>query len=325
MKKIGIVTYHKAWNNGAFLQALAMQMFLEAHGFEAHVVDTGIKYKSVVSADVNANNWWKEYEKILAKCHCLLHESLDKEYDVIIYGSDEIWNLRSYGANPVFWGYRLSSPKKIAYAPCSGELGMKICFKSPFKALMAAWAINHNYQAVSARDDRTKDFIKIFSSRAVTECLDPTFLADFTPYRLENTRGNYIVVYSYGLHQETIRRIKEFAAANDCKIVYTGSYSDWADENPVLDPLEWLNVMYHAKYVFTSTFHGCVFSVICRRSFFVVDTDSAKVNDLLRRLQLTDRMVADFNLLPSDLDYSIVLQRLNKLKRASEDYILSNI
>jgi len=325
MKKIGIVTYHKAWNNGAFLQALAMQMFLETHGFEAYIVNTGIRYKSVVMADTAANEWWREYEKVLADCHRLLYESSEKKYDAIIYGSDEIWNLRSYGANPIFWGYRLNSPRKIAYAPCSGELGMKICFKSPCKALMVAWALNNNYQAVSARDDRTKKFIKIFSSREVTECLDPTFLADFTPYKSGNTRGNYIVVYSYGLNAETIKGIREFAAAHDCKIVYTGSYSDWADENPVLDPMEWLNVMFHARYVFTSTFHGCVFSVICRRSFFVVETNSSKVNDLLMRLQLTDRKVRDFNSLPPEVDYTVVQQHLGKQRQVSEDYILSNI
>ncbi|MDO5526471.1 MAG: polysaccharide pyruvyl transferase family protein [Prevotella sp.] len=325
MKKIGIVTFHNAWNNGAFLQAFAMQMFLDEHGYQANIVNTGVKFQSIAPNNVNANEWWREYEKRLVKCHNLLNNSLEKCYDAIVYGSDEIWNLNSNGANPIFWGYNLKSPRKIAYAPCSGGYGIKSCMRFPCKVFMAMWALNFNFHAISARDKNTKRFIKRFSCRTVAECLDPTFLADFTPYRGENGRGDYIAVYSYGLQKETINKIKEFGNAHNCKIVYTGSYCDWADENPILDPIEWFNVMYHAKYVFTSTFHGCVFSIICHREFYVVDTNSAKVNDLLERLRLTERKIKSFDNIPSQINFSIVQQRLNELKQISEDYILSNI
>ena len=49
MKRIGIVTYHKAWNNGAFLQAYALQSYLEGNGFYVNVVDNDINFKSLKS------------------------------------------------------------------------------------------------------------------------------------------------------------------------------------------------------------------------------------------------------------------------------------
>ena len=90
MKRIGIVTYHKAWNNGAFLQAYALQSYLEGNGFYVNVVDNDINFKSLKSDNPLANKWWRAYEKRILECQQLLHIASDKEYDTVVYGSDEI-------------------------------------------------------------------------------------------------------------------------------------------------------------------------------------------------------------------------------------------
>lgn len=325
MGKIGIVTYHKAWNNGAFLQAFAMQEFFENHGFDVSIIDAHIEYKPFMSESSDANRWWRAYEEILKGSHKLLRESSDKEYDLVIYGSDEIWNLTGYGANPMFWGYRIKSHRKIAYAPCSGgHLGMYL-IRHPFKTLMAAWALNCNFDAISVRDRATKELVNRLSLKNVTECLDPTFLIDFKPYTEENNRGDYVVVYSYGLQPETIRMIVDICNMHHYQIIYTGSYCDWADENPILTPFEWVNLMYHAKLVFTSTFHGAVFSIICGKEFYVVDTHSTKVLDLLYRLDLTERILCSSDKLPQVIDYHALNERINMLRNKSKEFLLKNI
>lgn len=38
-KKIGIITFHRAHNYGAFLQAYALQIYLLKNGFETEIID----------------------------------------------------------------------------------------------------------------------------------------------------------------------------------------------------------------------------------------------------------------------------------------------
>ena len=267
MKSIGIVTYYNAINCGAFLQALALQMYLEREGFKPYIVDTGVNFLPPIFEDSHNTTWWQHNAATIQNARRIFKISQNRKYDAIVYGSDQIWNLVEHSQNPIFWGYHLQAEKKISYATCSTWLRADTLVKNPCKTLMAAWGLIHNFQAISVRDTRTKKIVKLLSLRNAKECLDPTFLVDFSQYKGENKRGKYIVVYTFGLQPENIAEIKKFAASKNCKIIYAGSYCDWADENPILNPFEWLNLIYHAAYVFTNTFHGCVFSLIFHKEF----------------------------------------------------------
>ena len=325
MNNVGIITFHNAWNNGAYLQAYAMLNFLKDSGFDAKIVETNIKFNPFKSDSNLTNIWWRNYEQKLLSCQKYLTKSLNKESDVIIYGSDEIWNIASYGSNPIFWGYGLKARRKIAYSPSAGGCGLLFFIKHPFKTLMVTWAINHNFISLSARDNATKKIINHFTNKKVKECLDPTFLYDFSKYKGENKYGDYIVVYSYGLKKQTIEMIKDYAKKHCYKIYYTGSYCDWSEENPILNPFEWLNLMYHAKYVFTSTFHGTVFAILCERQFSVVDTNSNKVMDILKKFKISDRIINGTVENIKTIDYSKVNKLKNILILNSKEYLWKNI
>lgn len=321
IKNIGIVTYYNALNNGAFLQALAINSFLEQHGFDVSFINTKEDFSLPKLANTNELNYWHAYKKKLEECHSMLKQTERSSFDAIIYGSDEIWNLNGHGKNPLFWGYKLTSKNKIAYAACAGGIGLKHMIKYPF----TIWGILTKFKAISVRDIATKKLVSKFYLKSISECLDPTFLGDFTKYRKENLRGDYIVIYSYSLKKETVKQIKKFASIHNCKTIFTGSYSDWADENPILDPIEWLSLMYNAKYVFTSTFHGSVFSIICKKEFYVVDTNTNKVHDLLYRLNLTDRLINNFEHLPYRINYEEVDKKIEKIRISSKKFLLSNL
>lgn len=327
MKKVGIITYYNALNNGAFLQAYSMQLFLRNKGFDPYIVNTSVNFEHNHSDDVKRMEWLSNYDSVLKESHKLLPITDNKNFDACIYGSDEIWNLNSYGENSIFWGYRLKAPIKISYAACSAcSVNFKYFLLNIKKTLMATCGLLFKFNAISVRDVQTKQMVYFLSKRKTVECLDPTFLVDFSFLQQNKSRNyDYIVIYSYGLNEKTIAKIKNFAEKNKCKIIYTGSYCDWADENPVLNPLDWVNLLYHAKYVITSTFHGTVFSIICKRDFFVVDTKSTKVKYLLSRLQISNRNVDNFSKIPSKIDYTQVYRCIDKLKKISENYILSNI
>lgn len=326
IKKIGIVTFYKAWNNGAFLQAFALQKFLRDRGLCAEMVHTGTEFEHIKSDNHSKNEWWRKYEDILQYYQEQTFDATHSNYDIVIYGSDEIWNVAGAGIDPIYWGYRIKSVRKIAYAPCAGISLKTLFLRFPLQALKSLWALNCNFDAISVRDSATKKLVNKLSYKQVHECLDPTFLVNFSSYKQKNNRGDYVVIYSYGLRTETIKIIQDFCKRHNYKTIFTGSYCDWADENPIMSPFEWINLMYHAKMVFTSTFHGTVFSIICEREFYVVDTNSAKVTDLLNRLNLSDRILkAPKEVSVQKIDYCRINETLSVLRHQSEEFLVKNI
>ena len=133
--KIGILTFHAAHNYGSMLQAYALQRFLKDHGHEpefinfrskvqklmyAHPFD--FRYKYMVKETVyNALHhpqtlWprymrWEKHEKFI-KQHLSLSQEYNTEeeikqcadnYDLIIVGSDQIWNTNALDFSTVYF------------------------------------------------------------------------------------------------------------------------------------------------------------------------------------------------------------------------------
>jgi len=72
------------------------------------------------------------------------------------------------------------------------------------------------------------------------------------------------------MRKEEVYEIRSFAAKKSLKIISIGYYNNWADINIAgVDPFSWLAYFKNASYVFTSTFHGALFSVIYNKKFFV--------------------------------------------------------
>lgn len=320
MRKIGIVTYYNALNCGAFLQAFALQSFLKEQGFTPFFIPI-LKFEQNKTQQEDAGLTFRNqiFEK-LGKCHSMLNIAVGNEnfYDAIIYGSDEIWNIRNHGWRPKLWGYGCKSSRKLSYAPCIGNTKFQDFFLFPYIII----GLNR-FDSISVRDGYSKKILSHFVKGPIKEVLDPTFLSSYTQYKKENVYGDYVLVYTYGLNNSTIYNIKQFAKKRNLKIICTGSYQPWADLCLSADPFEWISLIYNARYVITSTFHGTVFSIICKKQFCVVDTSSMKVVDVLEKVNLKNRKSGDITqTFSSDIDYDVVGKSLCVLIDESMDYLL---
>ena len=153
MKKIGIITFHRALNYGAKLQAYALQETLKAE-YDVSIIDyrcpfieniyynpffkkkKSIKfliknilcYKKLKQLNIAKKQLYDEFLKfdlqylnISSKKY--LPENIaeaNNEYDYFIAGSDQIWNLRLTGRD---WNYFLEfadNSKKYSYAASFG-------------------------------------------------------------------------------------------------------------------------------------------------------------------------------------------------------------
>ena len=147
--KIGILTFHRSRNYGALLQAKAMQDYLRSLGHDVSFVDYWPPYHAQMyetfSKDkfrelslyrmltylvrfiltFSRNN--KRQEKTQVYINNFFTISEDKKFDLVIYGSDQIWRKQHKkscpGFNPIFWGEGfVDTSHKIAYAASMGKI-----------------------------------------------------------------------------------------------------------------------------------------------------------------------------------------------------------
>lgn len=148
--KIGLLTYHRVYNYGATLQAVALRIFLENRGHHVSYVDYYPEYHKKMYRAFNLSGFWKKnmYEKM----YCLYDncrqfhsrkermkvydtflsryilpfcsDDADEHYDVMIYGSDQIWRKQpglNFQYNPVYFGNNdFFCDRRVSYAASMG-------------------------------------------------------------------------------------------------------------------------------------------------------------------------------------------------------------
>ena len=124
--KIGILTFHRAENFGAVLQAYALQTFLKKHGMDPYIIDYRCKKIEIVYHIFNPmilimrrnlfcsiKEYLKRFVSLIDRCRKKHKYQLFREkflqimpcdkafhsnmFDAYIVGSDQVWNLSITG------------------------------------------------------------------------------------------------------------------------------------------------------------------------------------------------------------------------------------
>ena len=107
----------------------------------------------------------------------------------------------------------------------------------------------------------------------------------------------YILIYAYDStmnDKETVKQIKKYAQAKGLKIISCGYYHKWCDEIVCASPKEFVEMIKHAKFVITDTFHGTVFSLLMHKNFAsIIRKNGFKLRYLLECSGMKDRIVSD--------------------------------
>lgn len=289
---IAIVTVYDGLNYGSFLQAYAMNKFLESYGHNVFFVQRISEEENLKSFTTNrlSNNcglikkiWrtiknipqytqisnqiisvrkqfpyfqeaWKEL-KIIQK------ENLDN-IDCIVCGSDEIWNLNNAYIDTDFYicsnyGYNI---RKIAVAVSIGNtMEEQVLNNATFIKVV------NQFESILVRDLQTQNGISKITNKKLDVVCDPTllikkelFIKDLTPI----IKGKYILVYAYTITEKQEKIIIEYSKKNNLKIISPCNYLKIADEVIYINPLDFANLMYNAECCYTSTFHGAIFSLL---------------------------------------------------------------
>ncbi len=294
--KLAIVTIYDALNYGSFLQAYAMQETLRKMGHQVTVLNCSKKlFKQRLRLLIRRKNTFLNAQRYYAykKNWKLLNicKLGNERYDAVIIGSDEVWNLQGHFEHwPQYLCKELNTERAIAYAPSIGFCNPEILINNTeFKNCI------QRLNAICPRDYITYEIAKTLGGKVTERVLDPTLLMldewkNIIPP--SPMRDDYVVYYSYLDNTPMKPHILRYAKERGLKVIIAGFFYKWGDGIMTSSPLEFLSLISNAKCVFTSTFHGSIFSTIFQKPF-LVRPSGQKVTDYLNFMELQDRIFTD--------------------------------
>ena len=231
----------------------------------------------------------------------------DDPFDIIVTGSDQVWNVTIEDGDLAYFLPWVKKAKKVAYAPSFGA-------KNPAKYAEDPRQIANllkDIDFLSIRENNGKDWIKDLVGVDAEVVLDPTLLLVKEDYEsleanLSGMPSEYIFYYSPGFSSEINDLIEAISEKYKLPVIafsaksyyikgmnFTSSFALPEYENPSV----YLSLIKNASMVFTTSFHGTIFSILYGKVFWTVKNggmfgDDDRVRTLLNMLELNDRLCA---------------------------------
>ena len=264
-------------------------------------------------------------------------------FDIFITGSDQVFNF-NWAKPGCFLNFVNDDKIKFSYAASMALNDIPDAKKQFMKQTL------EKYNAVSVREERTVELLKELTGREIELTVDPTLLLETSDWdkiaseRLINEK--YVFCYFLGDNKYERRAAKEYAEKNHLTLVcipmcwhnYKQIDSDFGDINcPFASPEDFISLIKYAEYVFTDSFHACVFSLIYKKRFIVFNRDksnrmSTRIVSLMKLFGTENRFLITSEqyskekveaILNEDSLYSY--DEFNKLKQSSIEFLTRNL
>lgn len=329
--RIAIVTFHRAYNCGAMLQAWALKSVLERMG---HVVEFPIcnhvgesvrwqcewvnrdyhglrRLKSVIgrgifnlmsipSEDILRFRYKRFREKYIPERKCS-HNEMGVFYDAIVVGSDQVWNVVLSGQDaPVFFAENVGENiRKIAYAASYGD--------KPLDDLMIGRVVSslNRFSAVSVREPIAQQQLSALTQIPIDVTLDPTLLLSCSDYMaIEQhpylVKEPYLFMYTLFASPFLVNTARKLAARLGvrCIIAPCYQYTKYAAPKGLtysMSPDRLVGWTHNAKYIVAASFHGTALGVLYNKPLLSLRTNLDKYESrpaaLLNKIGCGDRIV----------------------------------
>lgn len=257
-KKVGLITYHSAYNFGSVLQAYATKTMIERLGFDVETIDYRTPsqtywYTTEASIRLYGRRMWlwdsqfylkrlarlrrrKRFENFISTYLHPTHPTLrsyeevcnaDFRYDILVCGSDQIWNPwcteffaedRSKALLPYFLKFGTAN-KRISYASSFG---------TDRKVIEPGVKNLDLIDRISVREAESASLVSKLTGREVTHVCDPTLLLQLEDYKKlglykPKIKSEYLLIYNLNWKPAVLRAwlpaIKQFAKEHNWKVV----------------------------------------------------------------------------------------------------------
>lgn len=369
--KIGIITFHNSNNCGSMLESFAMNRIVDSIGFDSEIINYSSEgqqqlYKSLFPWNslknfiknilllphkkrLDCNN--RKYQEFKRKYMGLNSQQIQTEeqarklkYDAVIAGSDQIWNVTIEDYNDVYFLPWVQDGLRIAYAP---SFGAKNPSKYDSKRITEYSDFLNRFDALSIRENNGQKWIKEISGRDAKVVLDPTLLLTIDEYRRLERKNmklpeKYIFFYSPSFDLGICEFVKQVSKKYNLPVItwsakpfYVKNVWKYGFKLPDYeDPSTYLTLIKNATLVFTTSFHGTIFSSLYHKKFFVLKNGGMYGNDdrvitLVDKLKLDKHLIEynfkkEFNYL-AETDYSEFDMTLEVEKKKSLDFLKNSL
>lgn len=353
--KIGIITVHRAHNYGSVLQCYALQEYLKSQGHDVWVIDYRQRWTEAVyspfslyyvwhfarRADVHAVvGYWRDRkgralnlkksgpifasfrERLNLTAPCRRH--LPQGFDAYVVGSDQLWSCQCVGGeDPIYTG-RFRHPAGstvVGYALSAGTDSLQRFGEEGLRQILS------RFDRISLREAENAELTRQLTGQKLPICVDPVLLTDAAIWKtIDNGRWekeNYVAVYQVrydNIHpRHILDKAQELASQLGCKVVDLSNMS--------FSVGDFVSVIKHARYVFTTSFHATVFSLLMQTPCFAVrlgDGLDVRYVDLLSKLGMEAELVdKDFTPRPFTVDFDAAKERLEQYRAESVKFLAS--
>lgn len=261
--KIGILTFHRAYNCGAMLQAWALKTVLERLGHKVefpdcnHVGETSKRFQftelqnstkkgflwlrsiigrlyvnirslpynlgSIPCEDILRRRYREFRHKYIPECSVNADE-YSKHFDLLVYGSDQIWHPRiAEDSVPLF--LREVGDNEVRAISYAASYGDK-----PLEGETLARLVKSldRFDKVSVRETLAKEQLSASSHKEIEEVLDPTLLLSASDYNDiaygKVPKGPYLFLYMVAMDRVFIDIAKSLASRLGVKCIIAPCY-----------------------------------------------------------------------------------------------------
>lgn len=361
--KIGILTYHRAHNYGAMLQAYALLSYLRNNGHDVEIIDYWpdmhrvqyalikpivgnsiiSKIKCIIASTITFIRRYMricKFEKFSQK-YLNINSTIQYpmpdwgylQYDCVIVGSDQIWRNhesdgKHIGFDPVYFCQHI--PKNIRCISYAASMGI-IQLNKKDKDILKNYL--NRFSRILVRENSLKEAIDElgFDSAIV---VDPTLLLskdewnNFLPNKRFHTT-KYVLYYELVKSKEALVFAKHKAEELGCKLLIMDATIPLIPQRRHISyasPIEFLHAIRDAEFVIATSFHGTAFSVIFEKQFITIGLkkNADRVQTMLHQLDIEEHY-QEHPQNVMDIDYAQVKIRFSKLVANSMHLLLTSI
>lgn len=290
-----------------------------------------------VNSDERIETFQTFYRENVVYTHAVKADELPEfvlRYDAIVAGSDQVWT-QLYSSNLIAFFDFFDQYKgiRISYAACSAHQKVPCYNRWKVKKLLL------KFDAISVRDETTRKLVKNVSGIEPLIVADPTLLLDSSPY-IGQPLINEPYIFCYilgdapagGGHQAVFTKIKE--RYDNIKVLGIVPSSSSINEHidiclEAISPFEWVNLICHAKFVYTDSFHAILFSIKFQKDFLAYYSEVTRASRLLalkNMFGLDNRVVGhtdQIDLKSNLYENNVVANRFQQLTKVSIDFLNS--
>lgn len=334
MKKIGILTFSFADNYGAVLQCFALKKYIEKNNgsivrvikyMPRDMVPIRLRIRKLLMRNEQQQKF-DEFRKNY------FDYKKNDSFDVVIVGSDQVWNPEIISFNPAWIDPDISTKKLIAYG---ASVGKRILSKEELSFFEDNILGLKKYSAIGMRENDGKKMLDELGINASVVC-DPTFLLmdDIEEYNMLSKKSKmkisnkFILVYVLEKSDSIDKAIMEVKGNTHLDVVSIHpmnckyAMNDLFIENAGPEDFLWL--VKNCELVITNSFHGLAFSMIYGKKTITVNHSSKSS----RQKQLLEMLGEDVKIISDDtfeIKAGDKFERLRLSINASQSFINENI